>query len=151
MGSQGTLVTVMEQEVMLYPEAGRSTAVGVKVGGGGATLDSTATSGGPAIKAGATGQAALGTGGAPPSRGYREEMEHFAFCIRNWDQADKKDRPQPRCDGRHAMADAIIALTSNIAMKLGKRIEFDEKWFKAEKEEGYNLDNVPEKLLEKNS
>ena len=34
MGSSGTLVTLTEQDVMLYPEAGRSTAVGVKTGGG---------------------------------------------------------------------------------------------------------------------
>jgi hypothetical protein len=27
------------------------------------------------------------------------------------------------------MADAIIALTSNIAMKTGQRIEFNKKWF----------------------
>ena len=27
------------------------------------------------------------------------------------------------------MADAIIALTSNIAMKQGKRIEFKHEWF----------------------
>jgi predicted dehydrogenase len=148
MGSQGTLVTSAEQDVMLYPEAGRSTTVGVKSGGGGPVLDASASTGGPAVKASATGQAALGAGGGPPSRGYREEMEHFAFCIRNWGDGTDKDRPQPRCDGRHAMADAIMALTSNLAMKLGVRIDYTEgnraKWFEARQDEGYNLDDVPE-------
>jgi hypothetical protein len=41
----------------------------------------------------------------------------------------EKDRPQPRCHGKAAMADAIIALTSNLAMRQGKRIEFKEEWF----------------------
>ncbi|MBA3484094.1 MAG: hypothetical protein H0T51_19995, partial [Pirellulales bacterium] len=33
-----------------------------------------------------------------------------------------------------AMADAIIALTSNIAMKQGKRIEFNKDWFDMDKD-----------------
>lgn len=148
MGSAGTLVTQTEQDVMLYPEAGRSTAVGVRTAGGAPALDSSASTGGPAAKAAATGGAALGYAGGPPSRGYREEMEHFAYCIRNWGEASDKDRPKPRCDGRHAMADAIMALSSNLAMKLHKRIDFTQgnraKWFEAKKEEGYNLDDVPE-------
>ena len=46
-------------------------------------------------------------------------MEHLAFCIRMRDQASEADREKlkPRCDGRAAMADAIIALTSNQAMR----------------------------------
>jgi predicted dehydrogenase len=161
MGSSGTLVTLAEQDVVLYPEAGRSTAVGVKTGGGAPVLDASASTGGGAVKAAATGQAALGSSGGPPSRGYREEMEHFAYCIRNWGEKGNKDRPTPRCDGRHAMADAIMALSSNLAMKLGVRIDFTEgnrsKWFEARENEGYNLDDVPENdpvlkpLLEKKS
>ncbi|MFN8705874.1 MAG: gfo/Idh/MocA family oxidoreductase, partial [Planctomyces sp.] len=59
------------------------------------------------------------------SRGYREEMEHFCYCLR----AGKKN--ELRCSGRVAMADAIMALTANLAMKLKKRIEFREEWFDA--------------------
>src|SRR5262249_45150240 len=74
------------------------------------------------------GQAAVGRG--PVSRGYREEMEHFAYCIRMRDQGSSKDdRPRPRCHGKVAMADAIIALTSNLAMKKHQRIEFRKEWF----------------------
>jgi hypothetical protein len=56
-------------------------------------------------------------------------MEDFAYCIRMWNQANKKDRRLPRCHGRVAMADAIIALTSNVAMRKRQRIEFDPRWF----------------------
>ena len=72
------------------------------------------------------------------SRGYREEMEHFAYCIRMLQAAEKaKDEKEikhwrvevPRCHGKVAMADAIIALTSNVAMDKRQRIEFKEEWF----------------------
>jgi hypothetical protein len=98
-------------------------------------IDTTATTGAlePA-KALATGQASLGSG--PPSRGYREEMEHFAYCIRMHGQAKTPEekrqwRFEPRCHGRVAMADAIIALTSNLAMRRHERIEFKPEWFDA--------------------
>jgi hypothetical protein len=51
-------------------------------------------------------------------------MEHWAWCIRN-----PAPEHQPKCGAKVAMADAIIALTSNIAMKQGKRIEFKKEWF----------------------
>jgi hypothetical protein len=56
-------------------------------------------------------------------------MEHFAYCVRMWNQANKNERPLPRCHGRVAMADAIIALTSNQAMRKHQRIEFKPSWF----------------------
>ena len=68
---------------------------------------------------------------ADPSRGYREELEHFAYCIRHGDKKDYHgdSEHQPRCRGEVAMADAIIALTSNLAMRQNRRIELDPKWF----------------------
>ncbi len=41
--------------------------------------------------------------------------------------ADKEH--QPRCRGEVALADAVIALTSNIAMRQKRRIDFDPRWF----------------------
>jgi hypothetical protein len=63
-------------------------------------------------------------------------MEHFAYCVRKHQQAGgdeerKKWLREPRCHGRVAMADAIIALTSNLAMRTQKRIEFKPEWFDA--------------------
>ncbi len=132
MGSRGTLVTSLEQEIMLYRERGsRSTAITVAATGSGQpVIDSTAT--GPGAPTPAAGAQVTGTGGGPVSRGYREEMEHFAYCVRMWNQGSKSDRPLPRCHGKVAMADAIIALTSNIAMKSHQRIEFKPEWFDAQ-------------------
>ena len=74
------------------------------------------------------------------SRGYKEEMEDFAYCVRLWDAKkgyEKKDgkyeQRLPRCHGEVAMADAIIALTANLSMKRRERIEFKDAWFDAEK------------------
>jgi predicted dehydrogenase len=147
MGSRGSLVVTEERDIMLYPEKGgasRTTAVTVTAGPGGApVLDTSGSTGGPATAAVAAGQAAMGTG--IPSRGYREEMEHFAYCIRMWEQGmSKQDRPLPRCHGKVAMADAIIALTSNLAMERRQRIEFKKEWFEAESKDVPDSEKVAE-------
>src|SRR5262249_55359053 len=102
--------------------------------------DASSTWGGP-VAATSAGRAA-GVASGPPSRGYREEMEDFAYCVRVWDaqrgyEKDKEGRyvqRLPRCHGEVAMADAIVALTANRAMREKGRIVFDEKWFDAEAE-----------------
>jgi predicted dehydrogenase len=136
-GSRGTMLVQLERDVMLFPERNpnkpsdlaKPTTVSVAtVGGGKPAIDASAsTASVEPAKALAVGQASLGN--EPPSRGYREEMEDFAYCIRLWNQSDKKDRRLPRCHGRVAMADAVIALTSNIAMRKHQRIEYRPEWF----------------------
>src|SRR5262249_19208947 len=83
MGSRGTLVVEADQAAMLWGGArqgdatGRSTSVTVTTTGGRPALDSSASVDGPGERrATDAGQNALGQG--PPSRGYREQMEHFA-------------------------------------------------------------------------
>jgi predicted dehydrogenase len=134
MGNQGTLVVEGEQNALLYGGAGRSTAVTVTTTGGAPALASGASEAPAAVRAANTGQAALG---GPISRGYREEMEHFAYVIRMRDQASERDRQnlQVRCPGPNAMADAIIALTSNHAMRRHERIEFKPEWFNPDSSE----------------
>jgi hypothetical protein len=135
MGSKGTMLVEQEQSVMLVPTAGRSMSVTVsKTGSGMTAVDASATQGAADVKAAATGAAALGSGAV--SRGYREEMEHFAYCVKLWEDKNvaKKERPQVRCHGTVAMADAIIALTANLAMrgrggKGPERLEFKNEWF----------------------
>ncbi|MBY0523134.1 MAG: Gfo/Idh/MocA family oxidoreductase [Gemmataceae bacterium] len=155
MGTRGTLVVEEEQKAMLYQErgggvVGRSTAVTVTAGGGGQpVLDASATSGGPARQAQAVGQTAMGSG--PVSRGYREEMEHFAYCIRMHQQAESPDektrwRLEPRCHGKVAMADAIIALTANLAMKNHERIEFKSEWFEPKSNAVPDPKMIPEEV-----
>ena len=129
MGSKGTLVVEEEQAAYLWGVQGRSTQVTASAAGP-ALVDASSTSGAPAeVRATATGANAMGPG--LPSRGYREEMEHLAYCIRMLDQGMEADRAtlKPRCDGRAAMADAIIALTANQAMKRRQRIDFLPAWF----------------------
>ena len=63
------------------------------------------------------------------SRGYREEIEHWAWCIRNPDPAN-----QPRCKPEVAMGDGIIALATNVAIREANNggagyLKFDEAWF----------------------
>ncbi len=123
MGTKGTLILEQEQEVMLYKDSARDTRVTVATGkDGGPTLDTTESGAGPAV---ASGKA--GGGDGPPSRGYTEELEHWAWCIRN-----PSPENQPRCKPEVAIADAVIALVSNMALAnpgTQPRIEFQKEWF----------------------
>jgi hypothetical protein len=54
-------------------------------------------------------------------------MEHWAWCIRN-----PAPENQPRCKPEVAIADAVIALVSNIALanpETQARITFKPEWF----------------------
>ena len=137
-GSRGTMIVEQEQNVMLFKEAG--------LGSGGGTgqrlavdqkksgpVLSTSDTNAPSVAASST-AAAIGK----VSRGYTEEMEHFCYCIRE-NIFESREKGGLRCNGTHAMGDAIMALTANMAMKLKKRIEFKESWFDPKS------DDVPEK------
>ncbi|WP_437201370.1 Gfo/Idh/MocA family protein [Planctomicrobium sp. SH664] len=141
-GSRGTLFMKTEKEAMLWKEEGRGS------NGGGPdqrlwVVSGSASGGGPALEAYETTSGPKTTTGSDwasnVSRGYREEMEHFCYAIRNqgpnyWPNG----QPLPpkegglRCNGVVAMADAIMALTANLAMAHAKRIEFKDEWFDPE-------------------
>ncbi|MEX2140932.1 MAG: Gfo/Idh/MocA family oxidoreductase [Pirellulales bacterium] len=122
MGTDRTLVLLKEQEAMIFDNAGPATKIDVSKAD---TLDTTASGGGAAI-----GKAAMEAG--PISRGYTEEMEHWAWCIRN-----PSAENQPRCHPKVALADAVIALTTNIAIRNPEhsRIEFKKEWFDIDSDE----------------
>ncbi len=166
MGSRGTLLVEGESQIMLYKENDptkkgikpRETAVTVTTSAANKPMiEASSTWGGPspAVASGVTPAA-----GSPPpgtiSRGYREEMEDFAYCIRQWnektgyeqDASGKYVQRLPRCHGEVAMADAILALTSNIAMKEHKRIEFKDSWFQAKSSEVPDANVDPSKILD---
>jgi predicted dehydrogenase len=152
MGSRGTMVVEQEAEVYLFKEAepgkaksgGKDTAVTVTQDKAGKPVaEASSTWGGPAGSAVAK---SAGAGAWDTNvRGYRTEMEHFAYCVRAWQERGEKvdyskdpatGKPKhaailPRCHGEVAMADAILALTANMAMDKRVRIEFDPKWFDA--------------------
>jgi predicted dehydrogenase len=122
MGSKGTLILDREQEVMLYKDSDTSTKIGVKDDKGGPTMDTQASGKGPALA-----KAAVESG--PVSRGYTEELEHWAWCIRN-----KSPENQPRCRPEIALGDAVIALACNAAIDnsskgKGGYIQFKEAWY----------------------
>jgi predicted dehydrogenase len=131
MGSKGTMIVSQEKEILLFKEAGipltsRTTSVTVENAGKKPVLETSPSLAGP------TAAAALGSlATVEPSRGYREELEHFAYCVRHGDKSNyhADEEHKPRCRGEVAMADAIVALTSNIAMRENRRIEFNPKWF----------------------
>jgi predicted dehydrogenase len=149
MGSRGTMVIAKESEVYLYKEpepkkansGGRDTRVTVTTEGGKKpTMESTSTWGGGG---GATiTKSPSGPAWDSAVRGYRTEMEHFAYCLRKWQELkqpvsyekDKDGRLKhediiPHCHGEVAMADAILALTANMAMAKKERIVFEDAWF----------------------
>jgi predicted dehydrogenase len=140
-GDRGTMLVEKEQTVMVFPEnepgkvktPPRATEVGVSAGGKGKPVLESGSSDSPTLSPTATGPAGAGNG--PVSRGYREEMEDFAYCIRLWDQANEKDRRLTRCTGPVAMADAIIALTANYAMREHERVVFKDAWFDPDSDE----------------
>ncbi|MDA8746312.1 Gfo/Idh/MocA family oxidoreductase [Rubripirellula amarantea] len=122
MGTKGTLVLDKETDVLLYRNSDTSSKVGVAKQAGGYALDTSASGD-------LTAPVAQAADSGPVSRGYREEIEHWAYCIRN---PDKENRP--RCYPEVAMGDAVIALGTNVALKNaaeGKSgyLEFDEAWF----------------------
>jgi predicted dehydrogenase len=149
MGSRGTMIVEEEKDVYLFkePEPG-------KAGSGGRDTAVTVTAEGgkkPALEASSTwgaagGSAVVKAAGAArwdtPVRGYQTEMEHFAYCVRRWQElkqpvsyekgTDGKMKHAdilPRCHGEVAMADAILALTANMSMKTKQRIAFEDGWF----------------------
>ena len=127
MGTKGTLVLEREKEVMLY-KSSTSAKVTVKDDKGGPTMDTSYSgdSAGPVAKAADPGDV---------SRGYTEEIEHWAWCIRN-----RAPENQPRCKPVVALGDAVIALTCNVAMKnaaagQGGYVQFKEEWFDVNSDE----------------
>lgn len=132
-GNRATLWMQKEQQAILVKEQG-----GGKPGGpdyrlhvvtsdetGAPVLDAYET--GAPSPAAADASAAMGE---KVSRGYKEEMEHFCYVVRNPDLIGKKaSEGGVRCDGTVAMGDAIMALTANIAMEKGIMVEFKDEWF----------------------
>jgi predicted dehydrogenase len=131
-GTKGTLLLEKETELTVWRGqkqistnvAPTTIRVSGASSGAAATLDTQAS--GPS-------KAATGV-----SRGYAEELEHWAWCIRQNPAPKYKEdssEPLPRCHPKVAMADAIIALTTNMAAEKGTPIAFQEAWFEPDRDE----------------
>ncbi len=127
MGTKGTLILEREEDLMIYKDSDTQSRVGVKPGGGGAVLDTQAS--------GATAPLAQLAKSGPVSRGYKEEIEHWAWCIRN-----PAPENRPRCYPAVALGDAVIALSTRVAIRNGIAgkggfLPFDEAWFDPARDE----------------
>jgi len=116
-GTEGTLVLSSEAESELFrSDGGAATRVTAAAA---AELDTQAS--GPA-------QMAVGGAKAEVSRGYTEQLQHWAWCIRH--NPNVKDKTlQPRCHPEIALADSVISLVTNIAADAGRSVEFNPEWF----------------------
>ncbi|MCE5302812.1 MAG: Gfo/Idh/MocA family oxidoreductase [Planctomycetaceae bacterium] len=121
-GTKGTLVLDREQDMTIINGPASPSSVKVSGAAAGPTMDTQASGGPVAAK-----NAAMGP---KVSRGYTEELEHWAWCVRNPDPHN-----QPRCSAKVAMGDAIIALTANMAAREGRRIVFKPEWFDVHSDE----------------
>lgn len=135
LGSKGTLILDKETDVLLYRNSDTSSKVGVAKQAGGFALDTSASGdySAPVAQAADSG---------PVSRGYREEIEHWAYCIRNPDPDN-----HPRCYPEVAMGDAVIALGTNVALKRaaegkGGYLQFKEEWFEVDNDETPDGSNI---------
>ncbi len=124
-GTKGTLILEGEKEVVLY-NGGAATKIAAAAG----TMDTQESPGAMA--------AAAATGPMDISRGYTEQMEHWAWCIRRNPKV-RDAAIQPKCRPKVALADAVIALVTNMAAEKGRRVEFKDEWFDPE------TDDLPEK------
>jgi len=134
MGTKGGMVLEREADVMLFGDDTTSVI----------TLKSDKESGGPTMDTQESGPPAAVAMAAmeKPSRGYQEEIEHWAWCIRN-----KSPENQPKCEPKVALGDAVIALTTKLAMQRSRQkgkhgfVEFNPDWF------DYEHDATPEEDL----
>ncbi|MBN2577448.1 MAG: Gfo/Idh/MocA family oxidoreductase [Pirellulales bacterium] len=125
-GTTGTLLIDREEEALLY----RTSDVTGKI----KVVQSSDKKKPPELKieeGGDPESAAFGALGTLPAvRGYTEEIEHWAWCIRN-----PGPENQPRCTAKVALGDAVIALTANQAARKNTRIAFQKEWFDPDRDE----------------
>lgn len=142
LGTKAALILDREMEVLLYKDSDVASKVSVKTDKkGGNTLDTQASG---SYAAANTAKSAAESG--PVSRGYTEEIEHWAWCIRNPAPENK-----PKCYPEVAMADAVIALTSNVAMAKAAKgepgyVQFKESWFDRDSDDTPDGSKVADEL-----
>jgi predicted dehydrogenase len=137
-GTRGTLVLETEKEALLYrgAEVEKKIVVKKKKDSKGEYLDLDLSDTGDELSEAIGLQAIFGD----ISRGYCEEIEHWAYCIRENPEVEE-GKPLPRCVPKVALSDAVIALTTNISAARGETVQFNPKWFEI------NEDDTPETEL----
>lgn len=121
MGTRRTMVIEKEQETMLFNNRDVTSSVSVDDSD---VIDTQAS--GPAV--------AIAQSQEMVSRGYAEEIEHWAYCVRNRDPENT-----PRCNPKVALGDAVVALSTTLAVRRANQtargehkagfVAFKDEWF----------------------
>jgi len=119
-GTDGTLILTSELHSELFRAGGADAAARVAARAAEAAALDTQASGPEHM--------AVGGGAAEVSRGYNEQLQHFAWCVRNNPNATDP-AIQPRCHPKIALADSVISLVTNMAADTGQSITFNDDWF----------------------
>ena len=127
-GTEGTMLVEGEEEALLFRTYETGKKIKVAMGKDAKNGPKPAIQLDEAGDAESTAIGALGT--LKANRGYVEELEHWAWCIRNRDPENS-----PRCTPQIALGDAVIVHTTNMAAREGARIEFKKEWFDIESDE----------------
>lgn len=135
-GTKGTLIIEGEKDVMYWAEAtgvppvsaGAPKSLEVDLVPGKAAGDKAHAVASPSVGMDVAVSGKSGGGKSWQERGYKEEIQHFAICVRS------KGRQKPRCDGLRALGDAAIALKANQALDNAakgenSRVKFDKSDF----------------------
>ncbi len=166
-GTKGTLLIETEKEGLLYRTSAVNDKTRVAKSGSG-ELDIVIDDAGDPLSSAIGYQGIYAT---EVSRGYCEEIEHWAYCIRKNPTADpdlvdqsyedptlvgadagkKPTMPKlvTRCRGDVALWDAVIALTTNIAADLRLTVPFKKEWFDVESDDTPEFDYADQTVEKK--
>jgi predicted dehydrogenase len=121
-GSKRTMLLENERAMSIVPDPAAGGKISVSAVKGSA-LDTQAS--GPAEMAGA-----MLAADADLNLGFRQEIEHWTWCIRN-----RAAENNPRCHPAVALYDAVIAHAANISAREGRPVEFKPEWFDIDKDQ----------------
>ncbi len=117
LGTEGTLIVERETEALLFGRFARTDKIRV-----------VNDSDGPKLQRAPDGDhvsAAVGNmATVEASRGYTEQLEHWAWCIRH-----PAPENQPRCNPQIALANAVVTQVTELSTKTRRRIDFAQPWF----------------------
>ncbi|MHC4176493.1 MAG: Gfo/Idh/MocA family protein [Planctomycetota bacterium] len=143
LGTQATLILQDEKAALLYnvrshrlPDgtviAATDCKVKVALGKGGKTIGLVYAEDGDREyqESAAIGRLAVEDAG----RGYPQQLEHWAWCVRHNPGAEAPPEPRPLSHPEVALAEAVIVLTADLAAEKQARIEFNKEWFDLDSE-----------------
>ena len=118
-GTKRTLLLERERAMSIVPDPAAAVKVSISAGKP-AVLDTQASASPDVV-------AARLAADPDANLGYKEEIEHWAWCVRTPAQENK-----PRCHPAVALCDAVIVHAANMSAGEGRPIQFKEDWFTIE-------------------